>query len=117
MNETQMFPPTPEERLAAVRTHLQEEVEKRDKTATAAMQKLYEARELLETFDMAMKAQVRHVAREPILKTVADQINAGALGPDVSASFSPGHSPSFTDEVAAELDAAGVEYERGEAAP
>ena len=29
---------------AAVRTHLSEEVEKRDKTATAAMQKLYEAR-------------------------------------------------------------------------
>ena len=52
MNDTELFPPTTEERLAAVRTHLQEEVEKRDKAATAAMQKLYEARELLVTFEV-----------------------------------------------------------------
>jgi len=52
MNDTQLFPPTPEERLAAVRTHLSEEVEKREKTATAAMQKLYEARKLLVTFEV-----------------------------------------------------------------
>jgi hypothetical protein len=96
MNDTELFPPTTEERLAAVRTHLQEEVEKRDKAATAAMQKLYEARELLETFDMAMKAQ------------------AGGIPPSAARSAT---TESFTDEVAGELDAAGVEYERGEGAP
>ena len=57
MNDVEMFPPTPEERLADVRTHLADELEKRDKAATAAMQKLYEARQLLETFDEAMRSR------------------------------------------------------------
>jgi len=117
MNDTQLFPPTPEEQLAAVRTHLEETVKKRRAAVESAGNKLDEAEQLLDDFDMAMKARAAYVAREPILKTVADQINAGALGPDVSATFNPGHSPSFTDEVAAELDAARIEYERGEGAP
>ena len=109
----QLFPPTPEERLADVRTHLADEVEKRDKAATAAMQKLYEARQLLDTFDEAMRS--RAGTGRSVLETAADIVNSGALDRDgmtVTASVSPGRS--FTDEVAAELDAHGIEYERGE---
>jgi len=187
MNDTQLFTPTPEERLAAVRTHLQEEVEKREKAALAADSKLYEARELLETFDMAMKAQAgtgrmlrdhveRKTANDPVsaaldaMRRTAEEAGIGvsikvgdaepvtiAEAPDPSWKIEPSKpwpppptcdncgaddcnlrqapgsrsmgcggngwrrdesstTESFTEEVAAELDAAGVEYERGDGA-
>jgi len=91
MNETQMFPPTPEERLAAVRTHLADEVEKREKSAESAMHKLYEARQILETFDEAMKS--RAGTGRALLDHVANVVNSGALDDDgvkVTASVSHG---------------------------
>ncbi len=88
---TELFPPTPEERLAAVRTHLAEEVDKRQKADDSAMSKLYEAQELLETFDEAMKG--RAGTGRSVLEVAADMVNSGALDGDgltVTASVSPG---------------------------
>lgn len=68
MTDTQLFPPTEDEQLATVRTHLAAEVEKREKAAVTADLKWDEARQLLATFDETMRSR----AGDPVAAAVED---------------------------------------------
>jgi hypothetical protein len=96
--------------------HFEDEVEKRAKAWTSAAAKLTEAQHLR---DMAEEEVRRNHSggTASIMDTAAAIVNSGALDRDsvtVTASVSHG---SFTDEVAAELDKAGVEYQRDQPLP
>lgn len=112
-DQLRAFPMTPLDIATAFLNHFEEEVEKRTKSMLAAQVKLSEA---LQLRDMA-ESDVRRAKSASIVDTAAAIVNSGALDRDgvtVTASVSHG---SFTDEVAAELDEAGVEYQRDQPPP
>jgi hypothetical protein len=83
-----------------------------------AEDRVHEAQRLLKDITTAL-SDLRPPAtgKISVLAEVAEIVNGGALDSDgilVTAEVTPG---SFTDEVAAELDAAGIEYNRDQAPP
>lgn len=115
--QLEMLPKTQLDIAKIFLSHFEDEVEKTSKAMLNAQAKVAEALKLRE---MAEHEVARH-AGESVAHAAADIVNSGALDTDdmtVTASVTPASSQSdFTDEVAAELDTHGIEYQRDKPLP
>lgn len=109
-DESELFPETAEELMLKVRRKLSGDLERAEKRLASAGEKVDEALLVLQTFDAARAAQARagrlntatgevmgpvrdgDTGRR-ILEDAASMVNAGALGPDVSATVVPAARP------------------------